>query len=67
MTFEEIIARANQLPHGNFHIWVEYPDGRRGYYTSRKTLADARAFAVMLRDPMIYDRDGNDIDLCGEG
>jgi hypothetical protein len=61
MTFEEKINRANQNTGKGFHIFAEYNDGSRGYYTSRGTLDEAKRFADKLVEPIVYDRDGNEV------
>ncbi|QWY83647.1 hypothetical protein [Rhizobium phage RHph_X2_26] len=63
LTFEQIIARANERgAHLRFHVFQEFSDGRRGYYDSRGTYSAARRLASMLKAPIIYDRTGEAVD-----
>lgn len=64
-TFMEIIEAANHssgFEHGGFHIWAEYADGSRGYYTTRRTIETARMIASKLTAATIYDREGNEVE-----
>lgn len=68
MTFEQILARANEVkPNAQYHFWVEYADGRRGYAKSVETRKNAVAVNAMFEragmGPTCYDRNGNDVDL----
>lgn len=66
MTFEQILARANEVnPNALFHIWVEYADGKRGYGKSCTSTAtkDAavRTYEKAGMSPIVYDRNGGDV------
>lgn len=68
MTFEQILARANEVnPNAQFHFWVEYADGKRGYAKS----VESHGLAVTVNaryesanmSPTCYDRNGIDVDF----
>jgi hypothetical protein len=66
MTFEQILARANEVnPNAKFHFWVEYSDGKRGYAKSVETYGLAVAVNARYENagmsPICYDRDGIDV------
>lgn len=67
MTFEQIIERANAAaPNAKFHVFIEYADGRRGYAKSFTDFDAANRFYRSQdhagNEPLMYDRDGNDVD-----
>jgi hypothetical protein len=62
LTFEQIIDRANQSSsNARYHIFGEYGDGSRGYFTSRASLEHAKSFSHKISGGIVYDTDGNEV------
>ena len=61
MTFQEKLARLNENPKYNFHVFAEYAGGVHDYFQSFGTLERAEKFASKLTAALVYDREGNDV------